>query len=161
MYYEIQGLQESLLAAIQAYAKDTAGAGVVYDAAAYPYFLLDAGGDGQPDKNDQGANIGYNAWTARLLKAAYNYQVSVKDPGAFAHGNKYIVQLLFDSIEDIGGDVSTLARTDAGHCAGDTLPFRDWDETGTVPFGCVKCHTAQGLPTFIKDNGSVVVTSSG
>jgi len=161
MYYEIQGLQESLLAAIQAYATDTAGAGIVYDPAAYPYFLLDADGDGQPDKNDQGANVGYNAWTARLLKAAYNYQVSVKDPGAFAHGNKYIVQLLYDSIEDLGGDVSQLARNDAGHFAGNTLPFRDWDETGTVPFRCVKCHTATGLPEFIQNGGTVVFDSRG
>ena len=99
----------------------------MYDAATYPYFLLDADGDGKGDTNDQGAARGYNKWTPRLLKAAYNYQVSVKDPGAFAHGNKYIVQLLFDSIEDLGGDVSKLARTDAGHFAGDTMPFRDWD----------------------------------
>ncbi len=35
------------------------------------------------------------------------------------HGNKYIVQLLHDSIEDLGGDVSKLAREDAGHFAGD------------------------------------------
>jgi len=161
MYYEIQGLQESLLAAIQAYAKDTAGAGIVYDPAAYPYFLLDADGDGQPDKNDQGANIGYNAWTARLLKAAYNYQVSIKDPGSFAHGNKYIVQLLYDSIEDLGGDVSGLARNDAGHFAGNTMPFRDWDDAGLVPFRCVKCHTASGLPEFIKNGGTVVFDSRG
>lgn len=161
MYYEIQGLQETLLTAIQAYAKDTAGAGIVYVADAYPYFLLDADGDGQPDKNDQGANIGYNAWTARLLKAAYNYQVSSKDPGAFAHGNKYIVQLLYDSIEDLGGDVSALARNDAGHFAGNTLPFRDWDDTGTVPYSCVKCHTATGLPEFIKNGGTVAVNSRG
>jgi len=161
MYYEIQGLQESLLAAIQAYAKDTAGAGIVYDPAAYPYFLLDADGDGQPDKNDQGANIGYNAWTARLLKAAYNYQVSIKDPGSFAHGNKYIVQLLYDSIEDMGGDVSGLARNDAGHFAGNTLPFRDWDDAGLVPFRCVKCHTATALPEFIKNGGTVVFDSRG
>ena len=161
MYYEIQGLQESLLAAIQAYAKDTAGAGIVYDPAAYPYFLLDADGDGQPDKNDQGANVGYNAWTARLLKAAYNYQVSIKDPGSFAHGNKYIVQLLYDSIEDLGGDVSGLARNDAGHFAGNTMPFRDWDDAGLVPFRCVKCHTASGLPEFIKNGGTVVFDSRG
>lgn len=154
MYYEIQGLQETLLAQIQSYATTTAGADISYDGETYPYFM---GADG---KN-------YPNWTPRLLKAAYNYQVSVKDPGAFAHGNKYIVQLLFDSIADLGGDTSALARTDAGHFAGDTMPFRDWDkdEEGnpsyTVPFGCVKCHTAQGLPTFIKDGGTTVVTSNG
>ncbi len=154
MYYEIQGLQETLMAEITKYALDKGGAEIKYDAATYPYFM---GADGKA----------YPSWTPRLLKAAYNYQVSIKDPGAFAHGNKYIVQLLFDSVADLGGDTSTLARTDAGHFAGDTLPFRDWDYDNdgnplyTVPFGCVKCHTAQGLPTYLKDGGTTVVTSSG
>jgi hypothetical protein len=154
MYYEIQGLQEILMAQIQKYATDTAGAEIKYDAATYPYFM---GADGKA----------YTNWTPRLLKAAYNYQVSIKDPGAFAHGNKYIVQLLFDSIADLGGDTSKLARTDAGHFAGDTMPFRDWDLTAdgqpnyVVPFACVKCHTAQGLPTYLKDGGTTVVTSNG
>ena len=162
MAKEIEGLQIMLYSEIQKYAKDKAGAGIVYDAATYPYFLLDADGDGQPDKNDQGAVRGYNKWTPRLLKAAYNYQVSVKDPGAFAHGNKYIVQLLFDSIEDLGGDVSKLARTDAGHFAGDTMPFRDWDsEDYTVPYRCAKCHSATGLPAFIKSGGTMVVDGRG
>jgi hypothetical protein len=166
MYYEIEGLQTALMAEIQKYAADKAGTGIVYDAAAYPYWFADADGDGAPDQGENGPT-GYSTWTARLLKAAYNYQVSLKDPGAFAHGNKYIVQLLFDSIEDLGGDVSTLARTDAGHFAGDTMPFRDWDLTEEgepnyiVPFGCVKCHTADGLPTFLKSGGSVVVTGNG
>ena len=154
MYYEIQGLQEILIAQITKYAAETAGAEIKYDPETYPYFM---GADGKA----------YQNWTPRLLKAAYNYQVSVKDPGAFAHGNKYIVQLLFDSIEDLGGDVSKLARTDAGHFAGDTMPFRDWDltEDGApnyiVPFGCVKCHTADGLPTFLKAGGTTVVTGTG
>ncbi len=142
MAKEVEGMQAILYAEIQKYAKDKAGAGIAYDAATYPYFMLDADGDGKGDVNDKGAAIGYSKWTPRLLKAAYNYQVSVKDPGAFAHGNKYIVQLLFDSIEDLGGDVSKLARTDAGHFAGDTMPFRDWDgEDYTVPYRCAKCHT--------------------
>jgi hypothetical protein len=148
MYYEIQGLQEALLAEIQKYATGTAGADISYDAATYPYFL---GADGKA----------YPNWTPRLLKAAYNYQVSLKDPGAFAHGNKYIVQLLYDSIADLGGDVSALARTDAGHFAGDTLPFRDWDDTGTVPYSCAKCHSATGMPEFIASGGTVVVSGSG
>ena len=146
---EIAGLQEILMAEMQKYALAKGGAEIKYDAATYPYFM---GADGKA----------YGSWTARLLKAAYNYQVSIKDPGAFAHGPKYIIELLNDSIADLGGDVSKLARTDAGHFAGNTMPFRDWDESATgVPFGCVKCHTAQGLPTFLKNGGSVVVTGSG
>jgi len=160
MFYEIQGLQESLYAQLQAYSKDKTGAAIVFDPAAYPYWFADADGDGAIDQKD-GANVGFSTWTARLLKGAYNYQVSVKDPGAYAHGNKYIVQLLFDSIEDLGGDVSVLARTDAGHFAGDTLAFRDWDDTGSVPFGCAKCHSATGLPEFVQNGGSVVITTAG
>lgn len=160
MFYEIQGLQEVLYAQLQAYAKDKTGAAIVFDPAAYPYWFADADGDGAIDQKD-GANVSFSTWTARLLKGAYNYQVSVKDPGAFAHGNKYIVQLLHDSIADLGGDVAAMARSDAGHFAGDTMAFRDWDDTGSVPFGCAKCHSATGLPEFVKNGGSVALTTAG
>jgi hypothetical protein len=142
MFYEIQGLQEALLAQIQTYAADTAGAEIKYDAVAYPYFM---GADGKA----------YPNWTPRLLKAAYNYQVSVKDPGAFAHGNKYIVQLLHDSIGDLGGDVTNFTRDDAGHFAGNTEAFRHWDAEGEVPGSCAKCHSATGLPQFLKEGATI------
>ncbi len=161
MFYEIQGLQEILYAQMQVYAKEKTGVGLVYDVAAYPYFFADADGDGVPDQNAEGASVRFTTWTVRLLKAAFNYQVSLKDPGAFAHGNKYIVQLLHDSIEDLGGDVSALVRDDAGHFAGNTMPFRDWDADGEVPYRCVKCHTAGGLPEFMKNGGTTVVSSNG
>jgi hypothetical protein len=164
MYFEIEGLQETLYAEIQRYASETTGTGIVYDPAAHPYWFADADGDGAADQGDSGA-VRFSTWTARLLKAAYNYQVSHKDTGAYAHGNKYIVQLLFDSIADLGGDTSTLARTDAAHFAGNTEPFRHWDAedegNGVVPFGCVKCHTATGLPAYLSTGGTTVVTSSG
>lgn len=162
MAEEIAGLQEILYASMQAYAREVTGSGLVYDAAAYPYMLLDKDGDGQPDKNDKGGNIGFNAWTARLLKAAYNYQVSLKDPGAYAHGNKYIVQLLHDSIEDLNEKIATpvdmtkLAREDAGHFAGDTEAFRHWDgEDYTVPASCARCHTATGMAQFIREGANI------
>jgi hypothetical protein len=145
---EIAGLQEILLAEIQKYAAETAGAEIAYDAATYPYFL---GADG----------AAYPNWTARLLKAAYNYQLAAKDPGKFAHGGKYVIQLMYDAIEDLSGDVSALAREDAGHFAGNTLAFRDWDDTGTVPYNCVKCHSDSGLPTFIKVGGTVTFNARG
>lgn len=159
MFYEIQGVQEALMAQIQTYAKAKAGTGIVYDAATYPYWFADADGDGKIDQAD-GKNVGYTTWTARLLKATYNYQVSIKDPGAFAHGNKYIIQLLHDSIEDLGGDVSKMAREDSGHFAGDSMAFRDWDSAGSVPFACAKCHSADGLPEFVKNGGTVVVSTT-
>jgi hypothetical protein len=165
IYYELKGLQDILYGSIQMYAKEVGGTGVVYDGATYPYWLADADGDGKADEKD-GAPVAYSTWTARMLKAAYNYQVSAKDPGAFAHNSKYIIELLYDSIEDLNGkistpvDMETLARDDAGHFAGNTMPFRDWDADGEVPAGCAKCHSAGGLPQFIHNAGTLVVKSS-
>lgn len=163
---EIKGLQDTLYASIQAYATEVTKTPIVYDEAANPYFFV-AAADGKPATDDKGAAVRYNAFTARLLKATYNYQVSVKDPGAFAHNGKYIIELLYDSIADLNGqiakpvDLTKLHRDDAGHFAGNTLPFRDWDAEGEVPFRCAKCHTAEGLPTFIKSGGTVIVTANG
>lgn len=162
IYYEIQGIQELAMQAIQAYGKDVVSAPIAYNADAYPYFFADANANGQADEGE----TKYVSWTPRLLKAAYNYQMSIKDPGAFAHGGKYIIELLCDSIEDVNAKLPTPvkgcgARSDAGHFAGDTMPFRDWDDTGMVPAGCSKCHSATGLPQFIANNGSLFLTSTG
>jgi len=157
---ELAGLQESLFNGIQEYAKTVAGAPIVYDTAAYPYFLLDANEDGKADVNDTGAPVAYPNWTPRLLKAAYNYQTSAKDPGTFAHNSKYIIQLLYDSIEDLNAklgtiDMSTMMRNDPGHFAGNTEAFRHWDADGEVPGSCARCHSATGLPEFLANGANV------
>ena len=36
-----------------------------------------------------------------LARAAYNYQYTQKDPGGFAHNNKYIGQALYDNLADL------------------------------------------------------------
>lgn len=164
---EITGMQATLLKTIQAYAKDVTKVGIVYDAATYPYFLQDKDGDGKADKNDKGAAVTYPAWTARLLKAAFNYQISSKDPGAFAHNPKYVIELLYDSTADLNTklatkvDMSKMSRDDAGHFAGNTMPFRYWDSTGMVPYSCAKCHSADGLPEFIKNAGKLLLSKTG
>jgi hypothetical protein len=166
IYYEIKGLQDILYSSIQAYATEVGGAPIVYDADTYPYFLA-AASDGTVAKDAQGNTLAYTKWTARLLKAAYNYQVSAKDPGAFAHNAKYIIELLYDSIDDLNAkiskpvDMSKLARDDAGHFAGNTEPFRHWDGEGEVAAACAKCHSATGLPEYIHNGGTEVVTKSG
>jgi hypothetical protein len=166
---EIAGLQDILYNSIQMYANEVVKTPIAYDPETYPYWFQ-AGPDGKPLKDDKGNAVNYNGkWTARLLKAAYNYQLSVKDPGAFAHNGKYVIELLHDSIEDLNGkiskpvDMTKLARDDAGHFAGNTEPFRHWDGdgTGVVPAGCAKCHSADGLPTFLANNGTEIVTPSG
>ncbi len=164
---EIKGIQDTLYTAIKSYAKDVAGTGIVYDDSANPYFFQDKDGDGKIDVDAKGANIRYSTWTPRLLEAAYNYQVSVKDGGAFAHGPKYIIQLLFDSTADLNTklttkvDMSKMHRDDFAHFAGDTMPFRDWDAEGVVPASCAKCHSSTGLPEYLANGGTLVVGSNG
>ena len=112
---------------------------------------VDADEDGTPDTDETEAAIPYNAWTPRLLKAAYNYQVSLKDPGGYAHGGKYIIQLLYDSIEDLDASlVEGLRRIDHGHFAGSEEAFRHWDEDepAMVSGSCSRCHSAAGLPLW-------------
>ena len=44
----------------------------------------------------------FDAWTPRLVKAAYNYQFAKKDPGGYVHNPRYVLQLLHDSVMDLG-----------------------------------------------------------
>ncbi len=44
----------------------------------------------------------YTTWTPRLLQAAYNYQYVAKDPGSYSHNGKYVIQLMYDSIDGLG-----------------------------------------------------------
>jgi hypothetical protein len=103
---EVDTMAEALYAAIQAYAADKAGAAIVYDPAAYPYFFTDTNANGAVDEGEEA----YATWTPRLLRAAYNYQWAQKDPGKFAHNPMYIMEVLYDSIKDVGGDVTGMTR---------------------------------------------------
>jgi hypothetical protein len=164
--FEIEGLQQSLLAALQSYAAEVAGTAIAYDPAAYPYFFIDTNANGTADEDEAAYPNAFNAWTPRLLQAAYNYQTSMKDPGAYAHGGKYIIQLLFDSIADLNQalpeqvDMTAMHRIDSGHFAGSEEAFRHWDAEGVVPGNCAKCHTDVGLPTFLAEGVNVSATPS-
>ncbi|MGC8875056.1 MAG: polyheme membrane-associated cytochrome C, partial [Chloroflexia bacterium] len=102
---EVATLHEKLYAAIQAYAKNVAGSPIAYSPAAYPYFFIDTNGNGQVDPDEANAGNRYASWTPRLLRAAYNYQYVAKDPGAFAHNGKYILQVLYDTLQDLAKKV--------------------------------------------------------
>lgn len=158
IYYELQGMSELLYGALQAYASGVLETPIAYDAHSYPYFFADVNDNGVVDEGDGGLA----AWSPRLLKAAYNYQVYQKDPGAYAHGGKYDIQLMYDSIVDLnvalgeaGVDLSATSRIDAGHFAGSEEAFRHWDEDGAVPGSCAKCHSAGGLPMFLKEGVNI------
>ena len=108
---EIDTMADALYVAIQAYANTNPNtAAIIYDSHAYPYFFIDTDGNGESDPGEAIYPNAYNTWTPDLLRAAYNYQYAQKDPGAFAHNAKYVMQVLYDSIEAMGGDVSAMTR---------------------------------------------------
>ena len=83
------GLADDVYAGLQAYATAHPDADdIVYDSHSHPYWFDNEGED-------------YSTWTPRLLRAAYNYQYALKDPGGFAHNNKYVGQALYDNLEDM------------------------------------------------------------
>ncbi|MBI1297174.1 hypothetical protein GC175_19670 [bacterium] len=162
IYYEIQTLEETLYEAIRIYAAEVIEAPILYNPESHPYFFTDPDGDGEVAGDEER----YASWTPRLLEAAYNYQVAHKDPGAYVHGGKYIIQLLYDSIASLNEAIETIAepmdmtamhRNDAGHFNGASDAFRHWDADGSVPGNCTKCHTADGLPFYLGE----AVTVSG
>lgn len=134
IYYEVQGLKTVLLNAITASGVTQLGG--------YPYFS--------------------GISEASQLQAAYNYQVADKDPGSYAHNGDYIIQLLYDSIEEInavhalGIDMSQFVREDPGHFASASEPFRHWDEDPTMSTSCARCHSSEGAIAFF-NNGEVTV----
>ena len=107
---EIAGLQELLYGAIQAYGTEVACAAVVYDSHSYPYFFIDTNADGEAGEDEANYGNKYATWTPRMFKAAYYFNWATKDPGAFAHNGKYVIQLQIDSISDMGGSVAGFTR---------------------------------------------------
>jgi hypothetical protein len=102
-YAAIQKLQSDLLGAIRDYA--TTGdpltglpndSPVIYDAPEHPYWFKD-NGMGSIDAN------AYVDFDFKMLTAAYNYHLSIKEPGGYIHNGAYIQQLLYDSILEMGG----------------------------------------------------------
>ncbi|MFQ6108161.1 MAG: multiheme c-type cytochrome [Candidatus Aminicenantales bacterium] len=161
IYYEIQGFKDRLYTAIQSYAREVVGSPIVYNAHAYPYFFYDKNDNGVADPNESIYPNRYLSFTPRLLRAAYNYQVAQKDPAGFAHGGKYIIELLYDSIEDLNAklpfpvSMAGMSRVDEGHFDGSAEAWRHWDEDGEVSSRCARCHSSEGLPYFLEHGENV------
>ena len=157
---EIDGLAVILYSAIQAYATNVAGAGIVYDASSYPYWFGDTDGDGVTDSGEASYSNSYSSWTGRLIQATFNYQLYKKDPGAYAHNPKYVIQLMHDSIDDLNGQLAGNAvaftgdRDDGGHFNGADPGFgyhyfNGMDHTGKVRSGCEQCHSSGGYRDYV------------
>ena len=163
VYYELEGLKSKLYQTMQRYGRDVTGYPIVYDSHSYPYFFNDTNNNGQADENEVNYGNSYTYFTGRLIRAAYNYQVAQKDPAAYAHGGKYMIELMYDSIEDLNSvlpnpiNMTGMHRGDEGHFDGSTEAWRHWDADGEVSSSCAKCHSATGLQDFIR-NGEITET---
>jgi predicted CXXCH cytochrome family protein len=148
VYGELIGLRDKLGAAIETYGAER-HTPICYTADAYPYWFADGDGDGACSAVEAQAPNAFKGWTARLLRATYNFQMASKDPGAFAHNAKYIIELLFDSIQDVNTklvakiDMSRAVRTDFGHFNGASEAARHWDSAEQVDATCSACHSGQ------------------
>jgi hypothetical protein len=158
---EIETLQEMLYEAIQAYASEVTGTPIVYDEHAYPYFFVDTNDNGDADPDEANFGNSYKAFSGNLLKAAYNYQVTKKDPGGYAHNPSYQIHLLYDSISALNTglskpvDLFEAHRNDPGHFDTTAEAFRHWDAEGEVPGTCARCHTAGGLPVYLANGVTI------
>ena len=105
VFSEIQTLHEMLYDAIQAYAADVAGESILY-ARQFPYWFNDTNGNGEADEGEVAFPNQYASWTPRLVKATYNYHMVLEDPGGFMHNAKYLIQIMYDNLEDLSQAVS-------------------------------------------------------
>jgi hypothetical protein len=94
---EIETILGLLLKRMNLYALGTEGVELLQYEDRRPYFF-----------NEDGEE--YSTWTPRLLQAAFNYHYVVNEPGGYAHHSRYQLQLMHDSLEDLGTDTRLLTR---------------------------------------------------
>ena len=98
---EITGLQTQLYAAIQTYSKNIGGTPIAFTKTAYPYWFADSNGNGRIDPEEIKMANKYIAYTPRLLQAVFNYTFSLRDPGGAYHNGRYMLQLLYDTLDSL------------------------------------------------------------
>jgi len=98
---EVAGLQKELYAAIRTYAKNVGGIGIVFTELAYPHWFADKSGNGTIAPQDATMANKYTAYTPRLLQAVYNYTYAAHEPGGAYHNGRYVLQLLYDSLDSL------------------------------------------------------------
>ncbi|HAE85830.1 MAG TPA: polyheme membrane-associated cytochrome C [Anaerolineaceae bacterium] len=98
---EIEGMRQVLIKALQGYANEKSGVGFIFEPKVYPYAFIDTNGDGEVSEGEAIYPNQFKAFTPRMLKAAYNLMFVTKEPAAYVHNPEYVLQLMYDSIEDL------------------------------------------------------------
>jgi hypothetical protein len=97
---EITTIHELLYQAIQSYTSEVIGDPILY-ASQYPYWFMDTNGNGKADEGEVNFGNQYRSWTPRLVKATYNYHLVLEDPGGFMHNGWYLIQLMYDTLDNL------------------------------------------------------------
>jgi hypothetical protein len=103
------GVRDLFYEAIKTYSQEVIEAPTLY-ANNFPYWFNDTNGNGAAEDDEISSGNQFASWSPRLLKSAYNYHLVGQDPGGYTHNSRYLIQLMIDGIEDLGGDVNQLAR---------------------------------------------------
>jgi predicted CXXCH cytochrome family protein len=161
LYHELAGSKDRLLATILRYGVEK-NAPLCYGEHSHPYWFKDTNADGVCSADEAKSPNSYKSWTPRLAKAAFNYQMASKDPGAFAHNGKYIMELLFDSTTAVNAalvvktDVARAVRGDQGHFDGSSEAARHWDSEDGVDASCSRCHSGQSGYRFFVEHATTI-----
>lgn len=109
VYHEIQGVKALLLKAMSDYSTQTIGITIGFGDN-YPYTFVDTDGNGELSEEEAVFPNAFKSFTPRLSRAAFNYMFVKGDEGNYIHNAKYVLQLMFDSIADLGGSTDGLVR---------------------------------------------------
>ena len=106
--HEVDGLQARLIVVMNVYAKANGLDPIMYTTGGYPYFFTASCYLSDPDCVPVPLGS-YSTFDKPLLEAAYNYHCA-QDPGSGIHNHKYVIQTVYDAIEDLGGSTAGLIR---------------------------------------------------
>lgn len=164
---ELETLRTKVLATLNAYAAEKSLGNLCYSGATYPYFFKSVNTDGTCATGEAASANKYTNWTVHMVQAAYNFQYASKDPGAFAHNAKYVIEVLSDSIEALNSGMTTpvstagMVRNDFGHFNGAGEPARHWSQPAGVEANCSKCHGGAAGYDYYLANGTTTVVEAG
>jgi mono/diheme cytochrome c family protein len=127
------------------------------DAEAHPYFFYDTNANGELEEEESTATTVIAPGHRVSCRPPTTTRPPRKDPGAYVHGGKYIIELLYDSTASLERGAERAGRHRAP-CAASTAatspaPKRrsaTGTRKGAVPGSCAKCHAASGLPLIWK-----------
>jgi len=101
VFDEIEGVKAVLYQALNQYSQAVTDTGFGFKFDSYPYAFIDTNNDGAIDESEGIFPNKYSTFTPRMQKAAFNFMFVQKEPAAYLHNPDYVLQLMYDSIEDL------------------------------------------------------------